>query len=184
MAGRWLPNPADPIGKKESIGRRLFDEPTLVGATDQRPREYLDYRHFEERRAPIEVSFDRLGANGVDGKVRRYLEPIAIQHGIDWSAKKFDGWVWLKADKLTAPPKGPPFPLTPSPIRLAEPAHPECNPYHAHTACPPTADAHGFTLALQYLFSTHGKMLECNVPRPPFFKRILLRLKRFSRSRR
>jgi hypothetical protein len=163
MAQRWLPKPGGPVGLKEPVGRRLFDEPALVGATDQKPKQSLDYRHFEETRIPIEVSFDRLGPEGIDRKVVTYLAPIARAHAAARRAKKFGGWVWLKAAQLNSPPKGTAFPVIASPIQPSDPEHAEHNPYHAHTAC--TGDAHSVALHLQWLFTSQGKMRECKDPR-------------------
>ena len=72
---RW--NPADkPVGANEPIGRRLFDEPLLAGADDQRKFAGLDLRNFEEKR-DREFSVDRLGRTGKERAVIKYLNPRA-----------------------------------------------------------------------------------------------------------
>src|ERR1700733_10086649 len=163
MAERWVPKQGSPIGPKEPIGRRLFDEPALVGAADQKPKETLDYRHFEERRTPIEVSFDRLGERGIDRKVLNFVTPIARRQGKAFRVqKKFDGWAYMPSEQLANPPKGTGFPVIPSPIKYDEPAHVEHNPYHAHTT---GQDTHSVALHLQHLFSKHGRVRPC--PRDP-----------------
>ncbi|MGA2366877.1 MAG: hypothetical protein ABSG12_15470 [Steroidobacteraceae bacterium] len=165
MAERWIPNPGAPVGPQEPIGRRLFDEPDLVGAKDQKPKkEYLDLRHFEERRSPIEVSFDRLGERSIDKKVLNFLAPLCRRQGDAFAKrKKFGGWTWIQSTQLANPPRGTRFPVVPSPILLNQPADPEHNPYHAHTT---GQETHSVALHLQYLFSKYGKMRECPGSRP------------------
>ena len=159
MVERWAPKPGAPVGQKEPIGRRCFDEPALVGARDQKPKEYLDYRHFEERRTPVEVSFDRLGEKSVDKRVLTFVAPLAKSQGRSLRKhKEFSGWAHVSAELLARPPRGTAFPVVPSPI---SPDHPEAedhNSYHAHAIGP---DPHSVALHLQYLFSKHGRLQEC-----------------------
>jgi hypothetical protein len=80
MAHKWNPK-TDPVGPKEPIGRRLFDEPMLMGAQDQPSFRGLDYRHFEETRGDKELSLDRLGCTGIEKKAKTYLRPHADAAG-------------------------------------------------------------------------------------------------------
>jgi len=123
---RWIPRSNEPVGKNEAIARRLFDEPMLVGAIGQRPYAGLDLRNFEETRAD-EFSVDRLGVSGVNKAVVRYILPLAEDAAKQFhSAKRFEGWATLPADRLVKPYKG---------IELAVIPSPEMdNPYHAHVS--------------------------------------------------
>ena len=67
MARKWNPR-TDPVGRNEPIGRRLFDEPMLMGAQDQPSFKGLDYRHFEVTPNDRELSLDRLGCTGIEKK--------------------------------------------------------------------------------------------------------------------
>jgi hypothetical protein len=69
MSHKWDPK-TDPVGKNERIGRRLYDEPMLMGAHDQPSFKGLDYRHFEETREDKELSLDRLGCTGIEKKAK------------------------------------------------------------------------------------------------------------------
>jgi hypothetical protein len=66
--GRWTPQDKQPVGSNEHIGRRLFDEPKLFGATDQNPFDGLDLRNFEVT-IDRELSVDRVGSSCCDTKV-------------------------------------------------------------------------------------------------------------------
>lgn len=168
MAGRrWVPKPTDPIGDKEAIGRRLFDEPALSGALDQPPRELLDFRNFEEKRIPIEVSFDRLGKTGPEPKVKAFLDPLGVALGQALTPRRqFHGWSFLKTETLAKPPRGPGFPLTISMIEPDDKTHKDHNPYHVHAL---VTDKDWFTtsLLLQHLFSKHGTLERCPSNPPP-----------------
>jgi hypothetical protein len=119
----WIP-PIDQVGPDEHIGRRLFDEPMLVGAKDQKSLRGLDVRHFEEARGN-EFSVDRLGRSSVDRSAVRCLRPLADAHGRSFRrAKTFNGWIVLRARNLQKPARGAPLPVVPSPE--------EHNRYHAH----------------------------------------------------
>jgi hypothetical protein len=121
----WKPDP-NTIGKSEYIGRRLFEQPQLVGATDQKPFHGLEMSHFEEKRGD-EFSVDRLGRSSVDRAVTRFLQPLATATGQSFhKPKSFDGWVAIPNQKATKPakPSVPALPLIPSPEKG--------NDYHAH----------------------------------------------------
>jgi hypothetical protein len=127
---KWNPK-TDPVGKNEPIGRRLFDEPMLVGAEDQPSFNGLDYRHFEETR-DRELSLDRLGQTGIDRRARNYLRPRADAAGTKFvPPKQFNGWIHVRASALVAGWQGKSFPVTASPIDgdgLEE------NTHHAHVS--------------------------------------------------
>jgi hypothetical protein len=74
---RWDP-PAN-VGDNEHVGRRLFDEPLLVGARDQPSFSGLLLSHFETR--GDEYLLDRLGKSSVDRRVGAYLMPKAEAAG-------------------------------------------------------------------------------------------------------
>jgi hypothetical protein len=112
---KWQPESDTVIGKNEHLGRRLFDEPMLAGATNQKPFTGLRRRHFEETR-DLEFSLDRLGRTSVEPGVIRYLMPRADAAAAKFKPPKaFDGWFVIKADFLQKPKQGPAFPVTPSP---------------------------------------------------------------------
>jgi hypothetical protein len=167
MARRWEPERNQPVGPKESIGRRLFEEPVLVGAKDQKPKVFLDVRSFEEKRPPFEVSLDRLGANGVDDRVLTFLTEKAVQQGQSRKpAKTFFGWQHVAANVLATPKTGSfKFPVIPSPVNPDQPNDPEHNPYHAHVS--PPVGSNGpcepmtMALYLQMLFSKYGDYKAC-----------------------
>jgi hypothetical protein len=150
---RWIPQ-TQGIESNEHVGRRLFDEPMLVGAKDQTSFKGLLSRHFEETRGD-EFSVDRLGRTSIDKSVVRYIRPLADAAGKSFHAvKRFDGWAVLPAHRL-AKAKGTPLPVIPSPL-------PD-NPYHAHVL---TADLlksesenirhYHIALHLRQVFIDHG----------------------------
>lgn len=121
---RWEPDPNQPFGPAEHIGRRLFDEPMLMGAEGQKPYAGLNLRNFEETRGD-DFSLDRLGRTSIEKAVVKYLKPLAGTAGQTFhTAKRFDGWVVVPIRTLTSPARGAPLPLIASPD--------DDNPYHAH----------------------------------------------------
>jgi hypothetical protein len=151
MAHKWNPK-TDPVGKNEPIGRRLFDEPMLMGAQDQPSFKGLDYRHFEETRADRELSLDRLGYTGIDNKAKNYLKPRADDAGAKCvPPKQFNGWAYVRASVLEKGWKGECFPVIPSPIDLEGL---EGNTHHAHI--PIQGDATSAALRLREMFTRHG----------------------------
>lgn len=149
----WLPGSEEPVGKNEQLGRRLFDEPMLAGASTQKHFDGLDLRNFQETRTN-EFSLDRLGRSSVDRRVISYLLPRGIAASQTFQKpKQFNGWVALRAETLTSPPKGPKLPIVPSPIGgegLAE------NPYHAHALLEEPRDDYSTALHLRFLFGKYG----------------------------
>ena len=152
----WQPKSDEAIGKSESLGRRLFDEPMLAGVQNSKPFGGLDLRNFQEKR-DREFSLDRLGLTGIDKKVLNYLLPRARAASTKFKApKSFDGWVVLRADVVVKPPVGSGFPVHPSPIAgdgLDE------NKFHAHALLPESAepdDRYRTALHLRHIFGTYG----------------------------
>lgn len=160
----WIPEAEKPVQSSEPIGRRLFDQPRLVGASDQRPlKGFLDLRDFEEKRDPGDVSLDRLGRTGVDKVVFRFLRDKAERAAERFTKpKKFHGWAVLRAKQLTGAIAGAPkFPLVPSPEIPHDPSHIDHNPYHAHV-CRPTGhekDSFFTALCLKHIFEQHSEFL-------------------------
>ena len=152
---KWQPEHEKSIGKNEQIGRRIFDEPGLVGALNQKPLVGLNIRHFEEKRGE-DLSLDRLGRTGVERTV-----VIDLTRRADRAANKFkppkpfSGWAVIKADFLQKPPRGPAFPLTPSPDMFDGAEELDQNRYHAHATLP-VADSYTSACLLRYLFELHG----------------------------
>ena len=121
---RWKPNPSQRFGPAEHIGRRLFDEPQLVGASNQKTCTRLDIRNFEETRGD-EFSVDRLGRTSIEKSVTAYLKCLADTAGRTFQRPKaFDGWAVVPIKKINSPARGAPLPLVASPEND--------NPYHAH----------------------------------------------------
>jgi len=128
MAKRW--NPDDIIGNNEHIGRRLFDEPMLAGAINQRQWSGIKVNHFQESR-DREYSLDRLGASSIDPRVVRYVAARAERHALTRTGtNRFDGWVYVKAKDLV-----PFFDLHASGINGDE-NDLDANLYHAHVLRP------------------------------------------------
>lgn len=152
----WKPNPEDPVKRSEHVGRRLFEEPTLTGAQDQKPLGRLDFRHFEEKR-DAQISVDRLGQTSVDKSVVRYLRPrAAVASGRFRPPRAFTGWAVITAGKLEKPPAPHrSHAVIPSPEvgdELNE------NVYHAHITTPPDLDAYSMALHLRELFVAYGSI--------------------------
>lgn len=148
---KW--NPPNKVGRNEPIGRRLFDEPMLAGATDQQAFDGIRITHFEETRG-TQISLDRLGGTGVDRKVVNYLLPRARAAGKKFSKPKpFDGWAFIRADKLANAPRPPSFQVTSSPVNELEP---DDNIYHAHVERPNDMSSYSMALHLRHLFTHYG----------------------------
>jgi hypothetical protein len=153
----WKPKPDDPVGVNEVIGRRLFDEPKLAGAKEQKPFAGLDLRNFTEKR-DREFSVDRLGRTGIDAGVLKYLRPRATNAAKRFHpAKRFDGWATLRVRILAKPPLGEAVWLvSASPITDVSP--PEDNIYHAHVALPKGVSPYTSALHLRELFTQYGEV--------------------------
>lgn len=152
----WQPKSDEAVGKSESLGRRLFDEPMLAGVQNPKAFGGLDLRNFQEKR-DREFSLDRLGRTGIDKKVLNYLSPRAKAASTKFNPpKSFDGWAVLRADVIVKPPVGAGFPLYPSPIAgvgLEE------NSYHAHALLPESTEAdarYRTALHMRHIFGTYG----------------------------
>ena len=153
----WKPPSNPPIGPNEHLGRRLFEEPLLAGAQNQKRITRLDLRHFEEKRDG-QVSLDRLGRTSVDKAVVRYLRPRADRAGTRvHPPKAFNGWAVLTARKFGSPPAPPRYALAviPSPESGADL---EENIYHAHISMPAHMDYYSMALHLRELFDAHGTL--------------------------
>lgn len=182
---RWKPQADVPIGAKEQVGRRLFDEPMLIGATDQPQYDGLDLRNFQETR-DNEYSLDRLGRTGIDAAVVRYLTPRAVEGGRSFhKPKQFNGWIAVKAEALTKPPNGRPIELVPSPVTgsgLQE------NDFHAHAVRPHDQEDLIFALYFRHRFSS-GKIEKSEptapdalTPSPTHWHQLMSRLKWFAKK--
>jgi hypothetical protein len=153
--------PPDNIGDNEHMGRRLFDEPMLVGATDQPPYGGIRLNHFEENRGD-EYSLDRLGSSGIDRRVLSYLKPRAQNQGNSFRRPKpFSGWAVVAARELSKAKRPPVLELVASP--LVEP-EPKDNKYHAHAKRPPHFDDHVMALHLRFLFTQYGRVETVDQP--------------------
>lgn len=161
---RWEPDPSEPFGPAEHIGRRLFDEPQLVGATDQKPFPgALDIRNFEETRGD-EFSVDRMGKTSVDRRVKAYLKLLAEAVGRSFhEPKSFDGWATAPGKRVCFPARSAAIPLRVSPENG--------NPYHAHLE---TADLlpgagtfrhYHVALFMRELFSGAGTAVHLSQPK-------------------
>lgn len=161
MARRWVPKATDPVHPRAPIGRRLFAVPQLAGAADQRKlwKDTLEINHFLEKRAPGDISLDRLGEHNVDANVREYLLPRARDAGYKFlPPKDFDGWACLRAGVLEAPPKQgvSGYALVASPVAAANPDDLACNPYHYHVCRKPQDNAYTTAVMLRQLFHDYG----------------------------
>ena len=153
---RWVPSTNGSVEPREHVGRRLFDEPMLVGATGQNPYEGLDLRNFEEKRGK-EFSLDRLGRTGIEGAVESYLIPRADNAGEKFrTPRAFNGWFVLSAKTLSTSPGNSSLAgsVIASPISgdgLEE------NIYHCHFVIPDATDHYTIAFHLRHLFAKHGK---------------------------
>ncbi len=163
MAHKWNPK-TDPIGLKEPIGRRLFDEPMLMGAQDQPSFRGLDYRHFEETRDDKELSLDRLGCTGIEKKAKNYLYPRADAAGVNRRPpRQFNGWVYVRACILDKGWQSHRFPVIASPIAGDE-LKQEDNAHHAHIDLGDDIDATTNALYLREIFTRHGDVVKFAPP--------------------
>jgi hypothetical protein len=141
---RWIPNDSA-VDANEHIGRRLYDEPKLFGASDQNQLDGLQLRHFEAT-SDNEFSVDRVGKGCCNKGAIAYLLPRANDAGSrGQTSKTFHGWLTVPARRLTAPAAGIQWSLIPSPDRgpKVDGADPPWsddnlrqNIYHAHVPVP------------------------------------------------
>jgi hypothetical protein len=114
---RWAPKDDRPVEPNEHVGRRLFDEPKLFGATDQAPLDGLSMRNFEPGK-DREFSIDRVGDGCFHSKAKKYLEPRALVAATKFrNPARFDGWLTVPARKLMNPQHGMKWLLVASPDR-------------------------------------------------------------------
>jgi hypothetical protein len=131
----------------------MFDEPMLRGATGQPAFAGLKLTHFQEKRSS-ELSLDRLGATGVERRVREYLVPRAEAAGRKFQKPlRFDGWCVVAAKEMANAKQEPKFPVIASPVTDPEPLD---NVYHAHVVRPDTLNVHMMSLQLRHIFTTYG----------------------------
>lgn len=176
---QWKPPSDAPVGPNEPVGRRLFDQPMLVGMRDlNRGAQRLDVRHFLEPRHR-ELSLDRLGRTGIDKAVVRYLCPIAVIAGQTFSPPKaFNGWAVIRAKQLEAPPRGNMhLPVIASPVLDTD-----GNIYHAHAVLPDSLDAWVTACFLRDLFETRGSIESAGKAQQQRFGILEFMLSRLSES--
>jgi hypothetical protein len=128
---RWIPDPAQPIGHKEQIGRRIFPKQALKAASSQPASAALfTVSDFEESRGACDVSVDRLGQTGIDKRVCTLLAPMAQAAAAARQNVSFHGWAVALAEDISRPRKGQAIPVVSSPTPEMPPL--PANPYHAH----------------------------------------------------
>ena len=88
---RWIPDDST-IAQGEHIGRRLFNEPKLSGAPDQKAFKGLNLSNFMETRGK-EFSCDRLGRSSLEADVIEYLVERCEHHSSE-RALPFHGWIY------------------------------------------------------------------------------------------
>lgn len=152
---RWTPD--SNIGKHENIGRRLFDEPMLVGSENKKPFQGLDLRHFEEKRDG-QVSLDRLGRTSIEKAAVRYLIPRATAASLKFKPPKlFNGWAVVQAHYIESSPAGVyALPIVYSPVMEDELEELEKNIFHVHVVTPDGVDHYSMALHLRHLFTKYG----------------------------
>ena len=180
---RWIPKSNDPVRLPEYIGRRLFDEPLLSGAPDQKPWMGLDLRHFIETRDDRQFSVDRLGETGINKKVVRYLTPRCTEAAKGFAeSRRFDGWAYVSVRNLLQGAPKVDWKVVPSPETGSDllPTQTEWsderlgqNRYHAHVAIPDDIVSYDFGLQIRQKFVKHGDVL--GVERQSFKARMLRR---------
>jgi hypothetical protein len=161
MAKRW--NPPDKVQDQEVIGRRIANDEIYEGKMDQGSPGRIRLDHFMETRKGGDISLDRLGRSGVDGRVLRYLD-VRCQR---WAAKfhrskKFEGWASLKAGVITGDRKVP-LSIVASPDAGFE-EQLDDNEYHAHIPLPERVKEEfdiGYLVALHLkrLYERDGKFI-------------------------
>ncbi len=115
--GRWIPKDSNPVGGNEHIGRRLFDEPKLFGATDQNPFEGFSLNHFDPGK-DRELSVDRVGDGCFHAKAMSYLTPRAEYAATTThEPRTFHGWLIAPAAKLIDASTKKKWSVVPSPER-------------------------------------------------------------------
>lgn len=155
----------------------MFDRKPLSGAQDQKPPpQVFELYHFEERRDPGDVSVDRLGKTGIDGKVRNYVEQRAIFAASSFTpTRQFLGWAVVSARELQTPAQGPRLSVIPSPIaadnELSE------NKYHAHIERPAHYQTYEMAVHLKTIFERNYHFQAANSQPQPAAETKSIRLK-------
>jgi len=81
---RWKPDPSQPFGPAEHIGRRLFDEPKLVGAEGQKPGITALYRKDPKPlREDLPKIFALLAEKKIDPLVTRTFALLEARQAIE-----------------------------------------------------------------------------------------------------
>ena len=100
---------------------------------------------------------DRLGATGVDRRVRQHLRLRAEAAG---AARRkpshFDGWFHVAAKELEQARTPPKLPLIASPIHEPEP---DDNIYHAHVVQPDNVLPNLVSLHIRHIFTKYGELM-------------------------
>jgi hypothetical protein len=170
----WKPKDNEAIGSSEQIGRRLFDEPKLSGAPDQKPSGLLEMRNFLEKRSR-EFSVDRLGKGSVDKSVVGYLKSRCLLAENSFTKpRRFDGWAYIGWKKLI---RDTPWTIHPSPKRADNDTaadvvwsddNCEQNRYHAHVLAPENVEPKLFAYDLRERFIKEGDVYRAPwLPQPP-----------------
>jgi hypothetical protein len=158
----WIPKDNAPVGSNEHIGRRLFDEPKLFGATDQRRFDGLELRNFEPT-SDREFSVDRVGDSCFNSTAQTYLLPRAVAAGRnEGKSRTFHGWLTVTARTLTLPRSGKVWRIIASPDR-GPPADDGSlrtwsysdltqNRYHAHVPLPDGMESEYFAHVAREIF--------------------------------
>jgi hypothetical protein len=147
------------------------DEPVLRGAQGQPSYSGIELHHFQGGR---ELSLDRLGATGVDRRVRQHLKLRAEAAGAARrKPSRFDGWFQVAAKELERARKPPKLPVIASPVHAPEPND---NIYHAHIVLPDDEYAHLTSLHVRYIFTEYGDVVhnERNQPAPAGWRERLM----------
>jgi hypothetical protein len=152
--GKWDPQSSDKVAASETLGRRIFDQPTLAGAVGQKaPLAVYHLRNFQETRVGESTSLDRLGRSNPEPAVLGYLEPRARAAAAKVKPQRqFHGWASIQARRLQEDTKIP-FEVRPSPLTGIEL---EENKFHADAKCLRPHEPYVVALHLRYLFETHG----------------------------
>jgi hypothetical protein len=149
----WVP--PDKVGMNERIGRRIYDEPMLKGAQGQPSYSGIELHHFQGGK---ELSLDRLGASGIDRRIRQHLELRAEAAGARrGKPSRFDGWFHVAAKELEQARTPPKLPLIASPIREPEP---DDNIYHAHVVQPDNVLPNLVSLHIRHIFTKYGEVVQ------------------------
>jgi hypothetical protein len=159
--GRWIPKDSNPVGANEHIGRRIFDEPKLFGATDQNPFDGFALSHFEPGE-DRELSVDRVGDGCFNPKAMGYLARRAeFAATTTHKPRTFHGWLTAPAAKLVHPRTKARWQIVPSPERgpMVNGVSPEWNDAdltqnrcHAHLPVPEDVDNLFFAFMVRAAF--------------------------------